>query len=166
MAGILKSNAVSTEKKKKARIPLSAWLSYLFIAAMVVGTISLARYTATSSESGSLRIANFSVSASMLSGANNEIILNDGGKCRFEVSNDSEVAVEFRVILKDLPEGVTVGLSVGEESSAEYNIGKSASEFIILESGTTEVCELSFDAPEDVTGTHNVSVQVQFRQID
>lgn len=172
MASILSNSAGRNHEKqrKKVHLPLSAWLSYLVIATLILSSISLARYTVISSESDTARTANFSVWATMKGTQNNEITLVDGGKCEFEVTNGSEVSVIYKVIIKGLPNSVDTTLTVGDEPiPMTYNPeteGELISAGKVLESNKTDICTLLFAAPEEVTGTHDISVQVQFEQIN
>lgn len=60
----IKENAPKRHKKKrKFHLPLSAWLSYLVIATLILSSISLARYTAATEDNSSARVAGFGVSA-------------------------------------------------------------------------------------------------------
>lgn len=170
MASMLKSNDKHVKKEQKALIPLSAWLSYLVIATLILSSISLARYTAISSESDAARTANFSVSATMKNAQDNKITLVNGGECQFDVANDSEVSVIYRVMIKGLPAGVAVKLTAREESTRMISDTENAGELVfagkLLESNKTDICTLLFTADEEMTGIYNVSVQVQFEQTD
>lgn len=168
MAGKLKNDAGHKYKKPKTkfRLPVSALLSYLCIATLILSGISLAKFTTASSDSVSVRAASFSVSAEMKGAQNNEIDLADGGNCVFEVTNSSEVSVTYKVIIKGVPAGVDATLTVGEEAINMISNGEDQLISVekLLESGSADVCTLSFAASEEVTGAHDISVQVQFDQ--
>lgn len=170
MASRLKNDAGRKYKKSKNkfRLPISALLSYLFIATLILSGISLAKYTTASSDSVSVRAASFSVSAEMKDAHNNEITLIDGGECKFDVANDSEVSVTYKVIIKGVPAGVGATLTAGEEAIQILPNGEDQLISVekLLESGKADICTLSFAASEEVTGAHDISVQVQFEQTD
>ncbi len=172
MASKLKNDVCDKYKKSKTKfsLPISALLSYLCIATLILSGISLAKFTTASSDSVSARAASFSVSAEMKNAQDNKITLLNSGECQFDVINDSEVSVIYKVIIKGLPAGVAVTLTAQEESVQMISDTENAGELVfagkLLESSETDVCTLLFTAYEEMTGIHNVSVQVQFEQTD
>lgn len=156
-------------KKKNFTLPLSVWLGYLLIATLITGSVTLARYTATTSGDGVMRVASISVSAYMVGGQKELTLTNENNECRFEVKNNSDVSVKYNVIVGNVPNGVNVELTVNnvtvEFSTVESGtLISSANELSI---GKTQTCTLVFTTDGEVqSGENGVSVQVRFEQAD
>lgn len=171
MAKILKNNSIHINKEKKFHLSLSACFSYLLIISLIFSGISLAKYTASSSDTDSARVTHFSVSATEKAQQNKLLSLDNvqgtSDKYEFEVCNDSEIAVKYTVIVNNLPVGVNVNMDSQTVTSSE---GSSKTEFdaINLNAGDTKACELTFTALDSAeSGTfEGITVDVQFDQID
>lgn len=162
---------ICRNKEKKLHLPLTAWLSYLLIISLIFSGISLARYTASTSDADTARIATFSVSATEKADQQKLLVLDSAegisGEYEFEVQNDSKVAVKYTVIVNNLPADVTVSLGTQTVTS---NTESSKAEFdaINLGVGNTDTCTLKFTALDDAKlGTYEgIAIDVQFEQID
>lgn len=163
---------ICKNKEKKFHLPLTAWLSYLLVISLIFSGISLAKFTATSSEADSVRIATFRVSATENAQQHNQLVLNSAegtsDKYEFKVQNDSEVAVKYTVIIKNLPADVNITLNDSQTvtSSKESNIVEF--DAINLGADSTDTCTLKFTALDDAeSGIYEgIAVDVQFEQID
>lgn len=163
---------ICKNKEKKFHLPLTAWLSYLLAISLIFSGISLAKFTASSSEADSVRIATFSVSATEKADQQKQLVLDSAesiyGEFKFEVQNDSEVAVKYTVIIKNMPADINVTLNDSQTvtSSKESNIVEF--DAINLGVGSTDTCTLKFTALDDAEpGIYEgIAVDVQFEQID
>lgn len=154
--------------RNKIRLSKPALLSCLLIAALLLSCVSLARYIALSSERTSARVAKFSVSAVKMNGQEDIIPLDamesNNGTYTFTVYNDSEVSVNYSIVIRDLPDGVDVAID-GERLNVENKTATTAAKE--LEISQTHTCTLSFTALESVAeGMYDISLQVLFEQID
>ena len=117
------------EYKKAARLPLSAYLSYLLVATMVFTGVSFSKFATTASGSDSARVARFSVSAAPASGQAQALSLDlnsatgiTSDHYAFTVASDSEVMVAYTVTVDlktQLPTGVTMTLTLADTGSVE-----------------------------------------------
>jgi len=73
-----------------------------------------ARYTTSASGSDSARVAKFSISGTAIQSADITADLSPGEEktCEMEINNDSEVAVEFEVSIKNLTNNLPLDFSV------------------------------------------------------
>lgn len=169
MANISRNNAVHMKKGKKTRVPLSVWLCYLLIAALVFTGGSLARYTSTASGTATARVARFDMATAVVDGQATNIELQAGdadstGAYSFTVTNNSEVLVEYRVIVKNVPANVCAVLNGITMTSTGTDLVFAAKE---LAMGSTDTCTLTFYALEAAeTQTVDVTVQVHVEQVD
>lgn len=178
MASIFRNSAEPRREKQRNsfHLPLSAWLSYLFIATLLFGSVSLARFTASTSGMDTARAAKFSVSAAVLGNASESMLLNPSENSSaayiFTVENQSEVVTEYRVIVSNVPVGVRVTLKLDGESVG-MGINENEGTFTwtsaqrTLEENSCKLCELSFTAYDGAgSTTEPISVQIQFDQAD
>lgn len=119
-------------KKRKKRLPVSAYLAYLLIGTFVVSGVSFAKFAQTASESDTARAAAFVVSGSV---SNSESTLDldrenpASAEYTFTVTNAnngkvSEVALDYTIQVKlkegaQLPTGVNMKLVDATGSSYE-----------------------------------------------
>lgn len=115
--------------KKKARLPLSAYVTYLLIVTMIFTGVSFSKYATTASSESSARVAGFNVSVTEKSEvlakneeSNNvlELKLEDSlnSSCEFTVTSESEVATED-IVKITLPEQLPQGLKMEMEVNGE-----------------------------------------------
>lgn len=167
----MRKNSSMDNREKKFRLPLSAYLGYLMIITLILSGISLARYTASSSDIDVAKVAVFKVSATRKAGQQSRLVLDaeqgTSGEYVFEVQNDSQMAAKYTVTVNNLPVGIEVRM--GERtitSTAESpNI---AFDTFNIDIGETNTCTLTFTALDEADiGTYEgISVDVQFEQID
>ncbi len=120
-------------KRRKKRLPASAYLAYLVICTLVVGGVSFAKFTQTASGSDNAWVAVFAVDGS---GSETDMTAIDcttrldpnqlSSDYQFSVTNvengkTSEVMMDYTVQLKlvdgaQLPKGVTVALTYQDEN--------------------------------------------------
>lgn len=80
-----------------------------------------ARYTTTATGSDTARVAKFSISGTAIQSADITADLSPGEAktCQLEINNDSEVAVEFEVSIKNLTDNLPLDFSVRLENDSE-----------------------------------------------
>lgn len=179
MASILKNSAEPRHDKQRNtfHLPISAWLSYLFIATLLFSSISLARYTASTSGKDNARVAKFIVGAEAVRNDDSEKILlnpseNPSATYLFTIENQSEVITEYSVIISNVPMGVQVTLYLeGEQIEMNRYVYEDTCTWMTspktLEINNSKLCELLFTADEGAEGaTNTILVQIQFDQID
>lgn len=104
---------------KRRRLPAAVYLCYLLVAVLAFTGASVAGYKTENSGDDSARVARFEVTAAPVEGQSTEFTLNSTTKSdnyRFTVTNGSETAVSYDVVVKvpegkTMPKGVTVSLS-------------------------------------------------------
>lgn len=107
---------LQTAKKRKVRLPLSAYLSYLLIATLLFTGVSFSKYATTGSADDSAQVALVMLDAGKESDPVDMEIMNGvtQSACQFYVTNgDSEVALEYTITIslpEALPTGVTMAL--------------------------------------------------------
>lgn len=169
------------EKRQKFRLPLSAYLSYLIIATLLLGSVSLAKYTTSTTDSAGARVAKFEVSAMPADGEasqTNRIMLDlvdsDGtDSYSFRVNNNSEVVVRYRIIISNIPEHILVSLNDGEFQESPVNGGTVTfdSNNVLGIQGEAD-CKLTFRADdilkdyEATLYTAKMKIEVRFDQVD
>ncbi|MGM9641036.1 MAG: hypothetical protein ACI3V3_06685 [Faecousia sp.] len=170
MANLLNNRAEHRKNGKKARLPLSAWLVYLLVAALAFGGGSLARYTTTASGTATARVAKFDVAATEVTGQAQRIDLTAGdasstGTYQFSVTNNSEVLVKYSVIVSGVPANVKATL--GTQTLTSNGSGTLTFTAEELGIGKKETCTLTFYALEGAeTQTAGVTIQVHVEQVD
>lgn len=106
---------------KRRRLPAAVYLCYLLVAVLAFTGASVAGYKTENSGDDSARVARFEVTAAPAGEQRTEFTLNSTTKSdsyRFTVTNGSETAVSYDVVVKvpdgqTMPSGVTVSLSNG-----------------------------------------------------
>lgn len=172
----IKENAPKRHKKKrKFHLPLSAWLSYLVIATLILSSISLARYTAATEDNSSARVAGFGVSATAnkAEGQTNKIVLNtttlNSVTYALTVSNTSEVVVKYKIIIKNVPNGIDVSVN-GSENLPHHEKTVTYAANDVLKMNCTKECTITFRAHDEYTTAKKyedkMTVEVQFNQVD
>lgn len=172
MNNILKSNV----KKRKFRLPLSAWLSYLLLTTLLFSAVSLAKYTASTTDSDGARVAGFDVSASpnKAEGQTDKIFINttelNTVTYALNVRNNSEVVVRYTIIVKNVPTGVDVYVNGSENLHTDnenttviYTVGD------VLDVNGARGCTIAFRAHDEYTKVgkyENITVEVRFDQVD
>ncbi len=160
-------------KKQKFRLPLSAWLSYLVAVTLLLGSVSLAKYTASTTDSSAARVAKFEVSAGPTGSRPEKISLNtverNTATYPFTVHNTSEVVVTYTVILKNVPKGIDVSFNGGEAIQADDNRTVTyAGE--VLKIGEQKSGTVTFQAHDEYAeitdGVQQMTVEVRFIQMD
>lgn len=166
-----KRNSIHVNKGKRFRLPLSAIVSYLLVVTLLLSGVSLARYTASATGSDSARVARFSVSATASADQPSTLTLDSAegtsGEYAFEVMNDSETAVQYTVVVGNLPPDVCVTMGDQKVTITAEN-DTAIFDAINLEPGKTDKGILTFTALEDAESDlyEDISINVQFEQID
>ncbi len=167
------------EKKQKFRLPLSAYLSYLIIATLLLGSVSLAKYTTSTTDSAGARVAKFEVSAMPADGEasqTNRIMLDlvdsDGtDSYSLRVNNNSEVVVRYRIIISNIPEHILVSLNDGEFQEHTGGTVTFGSNGVLDIQGKAD-CKLTFKADDELKNyeavlyTSKIKIEVRFDQVD
>ncbi|MCM1284966.1 MAG: hypothetical protein NC213_03365 [Acetobacter sp.] len=166
-----KRNSIHVNKGKRFRLPLSAIVSYLLVVTLLLSGVSLARYTASATGSDSARMARFSVSATASADQPSLIELDNtegiSGEYAFEVLNDSETAVQYTVVVGNLPPEVCV--SIGSQAvTTTDEINTAVFDAVNLGAGQNDKDTITFTALDDAESDlyEDISVDVQFEQID
>ena len=179
MAGLPINKYISQHqkgKKQKFHLPLSAWLSYLVIATLLLGSVSLAKYTTSTTDSDGARVAKFEVAATPdgESSQTNKITLNlvereETESYSFLVSNNSEVVVRYKIIVSNVPEHIYVSLNDGEFQGSTTGTVTFDSNNVLDINGEAP-CTLTFKAGNELTGPklyeEKMKIEVRFVQVD
>lgn len=114
-------------RKKKFKLPLSAYLSYLLLASFLFSFVTFSSYVTGTSNSSTGRAAMFQVvvdsQAKDLVIDVNEDIFTD--QFNFSVKSNSEVAATYDVVIDlkvELPEGLTMKLDTKTADIVENNV--------------------------------------------
>ena len=114
-------------RKKKFKLPLSVYLSYLLFASFLFSFVTFSSYVTSTTNSSTGRAAMFEVEVNSqtkdLIIDVNEDILTD--KFNFSVKSNSEVSVTYDVIIDlktELPEGLTMTLDRKKANIVENNV--------------------------------------------
>lgn len=166
-----KLNSIHVNKEKRFRLPMTAVISYLLVVTLLLSGVSLARYTASAKGSDSARMARFSVSATASADQPSLIELDSAegtsGEYAFEVLNDSEMAVQYSVVVGNLPPDICV--TMGEQDITTTDESNTAIfDAVNLGAGHNDKGTITFTALDDAESDlyENISVDVQFEQID
>ena len=169
MANVVNNNGARLEKKQGTRLPLAVWLVFLLVVTLAVGT-SIARYSSSASGFSIARVARFQMTTATGYEDNAKTVqLHAGsggaGTYEFTITNDSEVAVRYSVIVKNVPANVSVTL--GDETLISTGSGTLTFTAKQLGIGAAVTCTLTFSALEGAEiGTVNASVQAYVEQVD
>ncbi|MCM1284915.1 MAG: hypothetical protein NC213_00225 [Acetobacter sp.] len=165
-----KRNSIHVNKEKRFKISISAIVIYLLVVTLLLSGVSLARYTASATGSDSASMARFSVSATAGAGQPGVIELDSAegtsGEYAFEVLNDSEMAVQYTVVVGNLPPEICV--SIGSQAvTTTDEINTAVFDAENLEAGQKANRSITFTALDDADSDlyENIS-DVQFEQID
>lgn len=112
---------------KKFRLPLSAYLSYLLLAAFLFTGVTLSSYVTSTSDATITRSAKFQV---IVGSQAKELVINVNedkftDKFDFTVKSNSEVSAYYDIIVDlktALPEGLTMKLDTLDADSVENNV--------------------------------------------
>lgn len=164
------------EKKQKFHLPLSAWLSYLVIATLLLSSITLARYTTSTTDSNGARVAKFEVSANPdeNDGQANKIMLSttelNTETYAFSVRNTSEVVVNYKIIVTNVPGDIDVSINDSEFSSPDENGTVAYTADHMLGINAEKECTVAFKAHDQYTAVQKyeekMKVEVRFDQVD
>ena len=169
MANILKNSGSRLEKKKRTRLPLSVWLAFLLLVTLTVGS-TLARYNTSVSGDTTARVAKFQMTTATGYEDNAKTVqLHAGsggaGTYEFTITNDSEVAVRYSVIVKNVPANVSVML--GDETLISTGSGTLTFTAKQLGIGAADTCTLTFQALDDaVAVSQQVTIKIHTEQVD
>lgn len=88
---------MNKSEKNKFRLPISAYISYLLLASVLLTGVTLSKYTTKTASIDEARVAIFKVG---MSSSNSSIELEAGETTTqtYTVKNDSEVAIEYTLI--------------------------------------------------------------------
>lgn len=169
MANILKNSGSRLEKKKRTRLPLSVWLAFLMLVTLTVGS-TLARYNTSVSGDTTARVAKFQMTTAADSNNVQTVRLDagsgDSGTYQFTITNDSEVAVRYSVIVKNVPANVEVSLD-GVKKTSTGKTTPMKFDYKELNIGAVDTCTLTFCALESAAIEKvTASVQVYTEQVD
>ena len=141
-------------KKNKFRLPISAYVTYLLLASFLLTGVTFSKYVAKTSTSDNARVAKFGVE--MVGASNASFALEAGGEetYSFTVKNVSDVTLMYKLVLKNLPAGISVSVSDGKAYDAERE----------LAIGASAPLSLTFSADsdaEDIDGSVDISVEAE-----
>ncbi len=164
------------KEKQKFHLPLSAWLSYLVAATLLFGSVSLAKYTASTTDGDGARVAKFEVAATVNEDSihTNKITLNlvereETESYSFLVSNNSEVVVRYKIIVSNIPEHILVSLNDGEFREPDSGTVTFDSNNVLNINGEA-ICTLTFKAGGELTEPmvykEKMKIKVRFDQVD
>lgn len=173
MANILKNSGSRLEKIKRTRLPLSVWLAFLLLVTLTVGS-TLARYNTSVSGDTTARVAKFEMEAAEAAGQADTIDLkagyDDSGTYSFTVTNNSEVRVQYSVIVKNVPAYVEVTAQQGSGTKQTRVSDGSDMTFPFkeLDIGAANDWTLTFKAQDnaEAVNAQTVSVSVYTEQVD
>lgn len=152
-----------TENAERARLPLSAYLSYLLVATLLFTGVSFSKFASTASGSDSATVARVVINGTETTTANTITLDKPNGSTTasysFSVSNAkngtvSEVSLSYKIIVNlpdALPTGVTVNL-VKSGSTAEHTATISNS------NKTYTFSNSSFTFPAGSAATHSYTL--------
>lgn len=168
MANILKNSGSRLEKKKRTRLPLSVWLAFLLLVTLTVGS-TLARYNTSVSGDTTARVAKFQMTTVADSNNVQTVWLDagsgDSGTYKFTITNDSEVAVRYSVIVNSVPANVSVTL--GDETLISTGSGTLTFTAKQLGIGAADTCTLTFQALDDAAAvSQQVTIKIHTEQVD
>ena len=162
------------KEKQKFHLPLSAWLSYLVVATLLFGSVSLAKYTTSTTDGDGARVAKFEVAANKNDGQTDKITLNlvereDTESYSFIVNNNSEVVVRYKIIVSHIPEDILVSLNGGGfQEPATGTITFNSNNVLDINGEAT--CTLTFKAGngliEPKLYQEKMKIEVRFDQVD
>lgn len=167
------------EIKKLRKDKFIKFLIIYFIFLTLSFTIfTLSKYVGTVNQSGTVTIAKWDVNLNTTTG--NEGIVNDtlnitsgevsqGGvrqDYRLTVTNSSEVAVIYTIIVKDLPTGIKVGIDDGtlQDQDANHQVQFSNNSLYTMTasgSNRTKTHKLTFAAPLGTAEINNKGINVE-----
>lgn len=163
-------------EKMKVRLPLSAWLSYLVVATLLFGSVSLAKYTTSTTDGGGARVAKFQVAATVNEDSvlTNKITLSlvekeDTESYSFLVNNNSEVVVRYTITVSNIPEHILLSLNNGEfQDSTDGTVTFNSNN--VLDINGEDLCTLTFKAGNELTEPklyeEKMRIEVRFDQVD
>ena len=159
------------KNKNKVNIPLFL-AGILFCLTLISSSLTsnlIAKYSTTASGSDSARVAKFDVGTTENNQSTN-IALAAGdsssiGKYNFTITNNSEVAVKYSIIVKNVPNQVKVIYNGTQRiSTGSGDLTFDAGE---LDIGASVDCTLIFSALDgSTTQTTQVTIQVLTEQVD
>ena len=119
--------------KKRMKLPVSAWLSYLLLATFLLTGVTFSKFTATTDGIDSARVAKFDVTVSG-SGQAVDVGLKAGETAThtFTVTNNSEVAVDYYLELTGMPAGITAAVSDGLALNTKRKLAAKANASLTL----------------------------------
>ena len=121
----LNQSAAPAEKQKKFRLPLSAYLSYLLVACLLVMGVTFSGYVSSAGGSDSARVAKFKVtSAGEVFVADPITASLEPGETvikQFDVTNSSETTVECFVDFTYLTGNLPLSCQVLNRGGAPFN---------------------------------------------
>ena len=146
---------MNKSEKNKFRLPISAYISYLLLASVLLTGVTLSKYTTKTASIDEARVAIFKVG---MSSSNSSIELEAGETTTqtYTVKNDSEVAIEYTLI-PTAPSGIIV----------TYADGSALSTPKIIAAQSSATVSIKFDASgatETING--NISLDVYAEQIN
>ena len=145
-----------SDKNTKFRLPISAYISYLMLASVLLTGVSFSKYVAKTTSINEARVAIFNIDTQSTSATSFELEAGGTANYSFKVKNLSEVAVDYKLIVENLPTGVSVTVSDG--MAYDYLRGLSV--------GGEQNLTLEFKADNDVEnidGSVKISVDAQQR---
>ena len=173
MANILKNSGSRLEKIKRTRLPLSVWLAFLLLVTLTVGS-TLARYNTSVSGDTTARVAKFQMTTAADSNNVQTVRLDagsgDSGTYQFTITNDSEVAVRYRVIVQNVPAYVEV--TAQQRSGTPQTLVSDGNDmtfsFKELDMGDADDWTLTFKAQDnaEAVNAQTVYVSVYTEQVD
>lgn len=161
----------SDRKEKKRGVRLLGLLPYLLAAALLLTGITFSSYVTTVTGGESARVARFEVKAESIQG--NSFMLTPGEAIstqtyNLRVESDSEVAVEYDIVLKNVPVGISVKLgskTLQADANGEIRFEKVGT-FAANDTNSKDHA-LTFSASVAVeVASMDIQVSVDFRQID
>ena len=160
--------------KKKCNVNIPLLLAgILFCLALISVNLTsnlYAKYSTSAAGSDGARVAKFDVRATVDDSQPATIALTAGdsaptGTYTFTITNNSEVVIKNRVIVKNVPNQVKVVFNSAEQTST--GSGELSFDAGVLNIGASVNCTLTFSALEgSTTQTATVSIQLVAEQVD
>ena len=142
---------------------------YLLIVTLISTGISFARYSTSVDSTGAARVAAFRITTTLAS-TTQTLDTTDAAASyahSFTVTNSSEVAVSYHVILSNVPAGVTVTCKVGDADAREITGGTAVPLGTLAPGTTSTTITLTFAVPKETTVAEtNIGITVNAVQID
>lgn len=118
-------------KKKRFRLPISAYITYLLLASFLLTGVTFSKYIAKTSSIDEVRVAKFGIEKSA-SDASFELEAGGTENYTFTVRNTSDVTLKYNLVLENLPAGIGVTVDDGKAYGEERTLAVGGSEELTL----------------------------------